>query len=127
MLSNARIAPTLPVSDMDRAKKFYVDTLGFTIAQEGEGGVLIEAAGGTAFTLYPSSFAGTNQATAAAFEVDDPEAVIKDLQARGITMEEYDMPGLKTVNGIADLGGEKGGWFKDPEGNILGVFTQQTR
>ncbi|MGH2654353.1 MAG: VOC family protein [Actinomycetota bacterium] len=44
-----------------------------------------------------------------------------ELRAKGVTFEEYDMPGLKTVNGIAELGGEKGAWFKDPEGNILSV------
>jgi catechol 2,3-dioxygenase-like lactoylglutathione lyase family enzyme len=51
----------------------------------------------------------------------DVEAAVADLRAKGVTFEEYDLPGVKTVNGIAELGGTRGAWFKDPEGNILSV------
>jgi predicted enzyme related to lactoylglutathione lyase len=59
--------------------------------------------------------------TVAAFNVDDVEAVVKELKSKGVVFEEYDMPGLRTVNSIATVGSMKGAWFKDTEGNILGL------
>jgi predicted enzyme related to lactoylglutathione lyase len=122
MLSKARAAATLPAADLGRAKKFYGEVLGLSVKQEGVDGVEYSAGGGTTVFIYPSSFAGTNQATAAGFEVDDLDATKKDLESRGVTFEEYDFPGLKTENGIATMpDGSKGGWFKDTEGNILSL------
>jgi catechol 2,3-dioxygenase-like lactoylglutathione lyase family enzyme len=111
---------TLPVTDVDAAKAFYTDTLGLELADENPGGMFFKAGSSTVF-VYPSQFAGTNQATAASFEVDDIEAVVQELRGKGVTFEEYDFPGLKTENGIANLEGEKGAWFKDPAGNILAL------
>jgi catechol 2,3-dioxygenase-like lactoylglutathione lyase family enzyme len=72
--------------------------------------------------VYPSQFAGTSKSTCMAFEVDgDLETAVKELRDGGVTFEEYDLPGLKTENGIAEIGGVKGAWFKDPDGNILAV------
>ena len=113
-------APTLPTADQDRAKKFYSETLGLEAEQDTPGGTMYKLGSGHIF-VYPSEFAGTNQATAATILVDDVEAAVADLRERGVTFEEYDMPGLKTVNGIAEIEGEKGAWFKDTEGNILAV------
>jgi catechol 2,3-dioxygenase-like lactoylglutathione lyase family enzyme len=115
--SHAAIA----VSDVDRAKKFYEGTLGLTVAEEAPDGVRYEA-GGTWFLVYPSGFAGTNQATAMAFEVADIEATVNDLSGRGVTFEQYDLPELKTdERGIVEIEGSRAAWFKDPDGNILAI------
>jgi catechol 2,3-dioxygenase-like lactoylglutathione lyase family enzyme len=121
MLSNYPLYPTLPAADLDRARRFYEQTLGFTPANEDPEGILYES-GGSRFLLYPSQFAGTGQQTVASWEVDDLEKVVTDLRQRGIVFEQYDLPGLKTdQNGIAELGDTRGVWFKDTEGNILSV------
>jgi catechol 2,3-dioxygenase-like lactoylglutathione lyase family enzyme len=82
---------------------------------------IIYRSGDSYFSLYPTEFAGTAQHTLGAFMVQDVEATVAELRGKGVTFEEYDLPGLKTVNGIAELGGTRGAWFKDPEGNILSV------
>jgi predicted enzyme related to lactoylglutathione lyase len=83
--------------------------------------VTFECGKGTAFFMYPSPGAGTSKASTAFWRVDDVEAEVAALKARGVVFEEYDMPGLKTVNSIATGGGAKTAWFKDTEGNILAV------
>ena len=70
---------------------------------------------------YPSAGAGTSKASTAFWAVDDVEAEVRELKARGVVFEEYDMPGIKTVNSIATAGGAKTAWFKDSEGNILAM------
>ena len=84
-------------------------------------GGIIYTSGDSYFSIYPTEFAGTAQHTLTAFLVQDVEAAVADLRNKGVSFEEYDLPGLKTVNGIAELGGTRGAWFKDPEGNILSV------
>ena len=120
MLNQYPIYATLPASDIGRAKRFYEGTLGLSILEEREDGILFEA-GGTRVFVYSSQFAGTNQATAANWEVDDIEKVVSALKEAGVTFEEYDFPGLKTTNGIAETGTDRGAWFKDTEGNILAL------
>jgi catechol 2,3-dioxygenase-like lactoylglutathione lyase family enzyme len=129
MLDRASAQATIAVSDLDRAKRFYGETLGLPVKDERADGVTYQAAD-TWFLVYPSQFAGTAQSTCMTFEVDgDVETAVKDLRDRGVTFEEYDLPGLKTVNGIADIEGnypskgtgEKGAWFRDSEGNMLGI------
>ena len=123
MLANYALQASLPASDIERAKAFYRDKLGLEPAEEsGDGGVFFDT-GGTRFLLYPSGFAGTNQATAAGWQVDDIEAVVAGLKANGVEFQDYDFDELKTVDGIATLpNGLKGAWFIDSEGNILSVF-----
>ena len=122
MLSERRCVATIPASDLERAKKWY-GTLGFTPKYEVPGGIEYTAGDGTAFLLYASQYAGTNQATAMTFEAKDISAEVEELKSRGVTLEEYDLPGIKTVDGIAELPtGERGVWFKDSEGNILALF-----
>lgn len=122
MLNSAKAAAALPVSDLGRAKKFYGEMLGLAVGREDETGIEFACGGGTSVFVYPSAFAGTNQGTAAGFEVDDLEASMDDLRSRGVTFEEYDMPGLKTENGIASYPSGRGAWFKDTEGNILSLM-----
>ncbi|MGH2682891.1 MAG: VOC family protein [Actinomycetota bacterium] len=112
---------TIPAKDLDGTRKFYESVLGLEIVMENPAGITYRS-GDSLLSLYPTQFAGTAQHTLGGFFVDDVEAAVKDLRAKGVTFEEYDMPGLKTVDGIADLEGEKGAWFKDPEGNILSIF-----
>jgi predicted enzyme related to lactoylglutathione lyase len=120
MLSKAPIRAYIPASDVARARKFYERKVGLTPKQEFAGGVIYEC-GGVEVFMYPTPNAGTSKASQAFWEVDDVEAEVAELKARGVVFEEYDVPGLKTTNGIAVGGGAKTAWFKDTEGNILAI------
>lgn len=123
LLSNAPITPTLPTTDLDRSKKFYTEKLGLTIKKEDAGGVTFNAGSGTQLYVYERGPAPSEH-TLAGFMVDDLEATVDELTAKGVVFEQYDFPGLKTnEKGIARLDdeGENGAWFKDPDGNILAV------
>jgi predicted enzyme related to lactoylglutathione lyase len=121
MLQRSPLYAYLPAKDVDRARKFYEEKLGFHPKQEIAGGIVYEFGGGTACFLYPTANAGTSKASQAFWQVDDVEREVADLKARGVKFEEYDVPGMKTVNGIATGGGAKTAWFRDTEGNILAV------
>ncbi|MDQ3986687.1 MAG: VOC family protein [Actinomycetota bacterium] len=115
------VGPALPAKDIERAKSWYADKLGLKPNEESVEGLTYEI-GESKFLLYPSQFAGTNQATAATFFVDDAEAVMEELRANGVTFEEYDLPGVKTEGGMMTSETAKGGWFKDTEDNILALL-----
>jgi catechol 2,3-dioxygenase-like lactoylglutathione lyase family enzyme len=122
---DASIMPVLAVDDLDRAMAFYRDKLGFnvrTAAQMGDSAVVEIGSNGYLF-LYKTEFRrGEN--TVASFLVDDVDSSVRELRGRGVTFEEYDLPDLKTVDGIVDLGeGLKGAFFKDTEGNTIGIST----
>ncbi|MGZ8600766.1 MAG: VOC family protein [Actinomycetota bacterium] len=121
MLKDGQAAATIAVTDIDRARAFYADTLGYSVQQEDPGGILFQAGQGTAFFVYPSTFAGTNKATAMSVNVADFDATVADLRGKGIEFIEYDLPGLKTENGIASTGDGSIAWFADPDGNIIAV------
>jgi catechol 2,3-dioxygenase-like lactoylglutathione lyase family enzyme len=121
MLSTSQIVAYVPVSDLDRARKFYEEILGFRPIDSNDVGVMYESGKGSRFFAYRSAGAGTNQASTAFWDVPNLEAEMAELKKRGIVFEEYDSPGFKTVNGIATGGGAKTAWFKDSEGNILAV------
>ena len=121
MLTNAAIVPYIPVSNVARARKFYEGTVGLTPREEYAGGVIYECGNGSWVFMYPSPGAGTSKASTAFWQVNDVEAEVAELKARGVVFEEYDMPGIKMVNSIATAGGAKTAWFKDSEGNILAV------
>jgi catechol 2,3-dioxygenase-like lactoylglutathione lyase family enzyme len=121
MLKTAAIVPYVPVSDVARARRFYEDKVGLKPKEEYAGGVIYECGNGSWFFLYRSAGAGTSKASTAFWAVDDVAAEVKELKARGVVFEEYEMPGLKTVNSIATGGGAKTAWFKDSEGNILAI------
>jgi catechol 2,3-dioxygenase-like lactoylglutathione lyase family enzyme len=111
---------TIPARDLERTRQFYEDVLGAQAVSEDPGGIIYRS-GDSTFSLYPTEHAWTAQHTLGAFLVRDVEATVAELRGKGVTFEDYDLPGLKTVDGIADLGGIRGAWFKDPEGNILSV------
>jgi catechol 2,3-dioxygenase-like lactoylglutathione lyase family enzyme len=122
MLSKGKAHPTLPVTDIKRARKFYGETLELRLREElAPGHLLYDAGEGTFLVVYERPTPTTSDATAASFIVADVEATVKGLKDRGVVFEEYDFPGLQTVNSIATMGNVKGAWFKDPDGNILAV------
>jgi catechol 2,3-dioxygenase-like lactoylglutathione lyase family enzyme len=121
MLKDAPIVPYIPVADVARARRFYEDTLGLVPKEAYAGGVIYECGNGSWVFMYPSPGAGTSKASTAFWAVADVEAEVAALRARGVVFEDYELPGLKTENGIATGGGAKTAWFKDTEGNILAV------
>jgi catechol 2,3-dioxygenase-like lactoylglutathione lyase family enzyme len=128
-LARGRVATRLPARDLDRARAFYREKLGLEPAEERPGGLRYEAAGGTTFVLFLSAGVASGEHTQMAWEVDDLDTVVADLRARGVTFEDVDLPGMRTVDGIALVEGnypsagtaERGAWFRDSEGNLLGV------
>jgi predicted enzyme related to lactoylglutathione lyase len=124
MLGTAPIRAYLPASDIARARRFYEGTVGLRPKEEFAGGVIYECGGAEVF-MYPTPNACTSKASQAFWQVDDVEAEVADLKARGVTFEEYNMPGVTMKNSIATGGGAKTAWFKDTEGNILAVSQRQ--
>lgn len=122
MLGEAKFIPIISVKNIEKAKDFYTNTLGCTYVREVEGGHIF-ASGGVEFFMYESEFAGTNQATAASWHVDDIEAVVEDLKAKGVTFEHYDFEWAKLEGDVHVMGdgSSKAAWFKDPDGNILAL------
>jgi predicted enzyme related to lactoylglutathione lyase len=123
MLVNAPIHPVLPVVDLDRARKFYEEKVGLKVVRvdpDPAPGVLFQAGKGTQLGIYKRAATKADH-TVAGFTVKDVETEVKELKAKGVVFEEYDLPGLKTVNGIVSMGPVKAAWFKDTEGNILCV------
>ena len=123
MLGKADATPMIAVKDLDRARKFYEETLGLEAMEEMEGEVLTVQSGSTPITVYKSEFAGTNKATALTFEVDDLQSEVQELKDKGIFFEKYDLEGLTPKGDYYEgEGGFKTAWFKDPDGNILSLI-----
>lgn len=120
MLRDFPAHTTIPASDLARARRFYEETLGFEADRVTPAGVVYRAKDSW-LLLYPSSSAGTNKATACGFQVPDLPAMVAELKGRGIRFEEYEFPDFKTVNGIVRTPVGSSAWFKDSEGNIIGL------
>ena len=120
MLAGSPLYPTIPTRDLDRARGFYEGVLGLPVIRDKGFEVILRAAD-VEVDVYASEGAGTAEHTIAAFIVDDIDSIVRGLRARGVVFEEYDLPGVKTVNGIADLGPDRSAWFRDPDGNLLNV------
>ncbi|MFF8671680.1 VOC family protein [Streptomyces sp. NPDC015242] len=129
VLAGARVATRLPAQDLDRARRFYADKLGLEPVDERPGGLLYRC-GGAEFALFRSAGASPGTFTQMALEVDDVDAAVAELKRRGVVFEEVDLPGLRTRDGIAEVEGhypskgargERGAWFRDSEGNLLGI------
>jgi catechol 2,3-dioxygenase-like lactoylglutathione lyase family enzyme len=123
MLTNARVYASIPARDIDRARRWYEEKLGLTPAIElGPNGLVYRCAGDTSFVLYPTAYAGTGKHTLAGWVVDDIDATMKELRARGVVFEEYDgTNGPPTTNGVARADGGAAAWFKDSEDNVLNI------
>jgi catechol 2,3-dioxygenase-like lactoylglutathione lyase family enzyme len=124
MLSNANAVPNIPVKNLETARKFYHDTLGLMEARSEDNEVIVFTSGDSLINVYRSQFAGTNKATALTWAVDDVDAEVRALKAKGVTFEHYDMPGLKLEGDIHVAGPMKVAWFKDPDGNILNLINR---
>lgn len=129
VLAGARAATRLPAQDLDRARRFYAEKLGLRPVDERPGGLLYRCGGGE-FVLFRSAGASPGTFTQMALEVDDIDTAVAELKRRGVVFEEVDLPGLRTRDGIAEVEGnypskgargERGGWFRDSEGNLLGI------
>jgi len=121
MLSQARADACLPAADMKRAKGWYQEKLGLTPSKEDEGGAQYSLADGTSLYLFPTAITERGGHTQVGLTVTDLKAEIAELRARGVVFEEYDMPGLKTTDGVVEWPDGSGAWFKDSEGNLLGL------
>jgi catechol 2,3-dioxygenase-like lactoylglutathione lyase family enzyme len=118
----------LPAQDLRRARRFYSEKLGLEPVEERDGGLRYES-GGVSFALFESTGKPSGAHTQMGWQVDDIGAVVNALRRRGVAFEEYDLPGLRTVDGIADIdgnypsqgNGERGAWFYDSEGNLLAL------
>jgi catechol 2,3-dioxygenase-like lactoylglutathione lyase family enzyme len=120
VLSDKRTYATIPVSDIDRAQRFYGETLGLHADMVTEGGVMY-GSGGTQFFVYPSRYKASGH-TQMSWLAPDIKTVVADLKAKGIKFEEFDLPGIKSVDGIVQSGPNVWtAWFKDPDGNLLGL------
>ncbi len=121
MLADATVHPTLPVVDLERARKFYEGKLGLKVIRtDPSPGAVLQAGEDTTLYIYQRAATKADH-TAASFTVKDVEATVEELKAKGVVFEDIDTPSLKTVDGIATMGEMKGAWFKDTEGNILAV------
>ncbi len=125
MLSSARCQTALPAADLDRARRFYEDTLGFIPIDVQPSGVRYEAAGGSRFLVFPSSGRASGSHTQIGFQVDDIAAEVADLRTRGVVFETYDMPAFDPQTMIATFPGTRSAWFKDTEGNLIGIVQLQ--
>ena len=121
VLKTATPKAALPVEDLARARTFYEEKLGLTPSREVEGALFYEGNGNSGFLLFPTGGRPSGQHTQMAWFVKDLAATVTELKRRGVRFEEYDFPGLKTIDGIADLGYEKSAWFRDSEGNLLAL------
>jgi predicted enzyme related to lactoylglutathione lyase len=118
-LNGAQVTCILPVKDLARARRFYEQNLQLKPLGGRPDGKFIYQAGGTEIALMPNPAGTQAKHTALSFKVGDINRAIADLQSRGVTFADYDLPGLKTVDHVCVLGSEKAAWFEDPEGNIL--------
>ena len=128
MLKDAKVAARLPVKDLNRACAFYSEKLGLEPVEQREGGLRYVCAAGE-FVIFVSAGMQSGTHRQMSWEVGNVEATVRELRARGVEFEEYDLPGLRTVDGVAEITGnypskgtgERGAWFRDSEGNLLGI------
>jgi catechol 2,3-dioxygenase-like lactoylglutathione lyase family enzyme len=128
-LRDSRAATRLPAQDLDRARAFYADRLGLEPVEERPGGLLYRVASGE-FAVFQSAGRSSGGHTQMGLEVDDLRATMAELRSRGVVFEEYDLPGLRTRDGVAEVqgnypskrsSGELAAWFRDSEGNLIGI------
>lgn len=129
MLKDSDVSTRIPAQDLARARDFYSSKLGLEPVEERPGGLRYKCGCGY-FTLFQSAGSASGAHTQMGWEVSDIEATVRELRQRGVTFEEYDLPGIKSIDGIARIegnypskagSGEKGAWFRDSEGNLLGI------
>jgi catechol 2,3-dioxygenase-like lactoylglutathione lyase family enzyme len=128
MLERGDVATRLPAQDLERARRFYAEKLGLEPAEERPGGLRYRCRSGE-FALFQSAGGPSGDHTQMAWDVDDIDTAVNELRNRGVVFEEYDLPSLRTINGIAEVEGnypskggtgERAAWFRDSEG-VLGI------
>jgi catechol 2,3-dioxygenase-like lactoylglutathione lyase family enzyme len=129
MLSDARIMAIVPTTDIARAKAFYGETLGLRASSLPTPGaqVIYECGGRTLLEIYERPTAGDAPHTLASWEVSDVKAAVAQLRSRGVRFEEYDLPEVKTEDGISTTGSLREAWFHDPDGNTLRIHSHEAR
>jgi catechol 2,3-dioxygenase-like lactoylglutathione lyase family enzyme len=124
MLSDHVVYATIPTQDVERLRRFYEDVLGFQVLEETLSGIFYRGAAGTMFAVTRSGGKASGLHTQMGFRITNIEAVVAKLRARGVVFEEYESP--KTVNSIADVPAGRAAWFRDPDGNVIGMIELRT-
>ena len=123
MLGKHQAIATIAVRDTKTAREFYEKKLGLKPEDTHDDEVLTFESGGSRLFVYKSNFAGTNKATSATWTVDDVDGLTRDLKAKGVQFERYDMPGMTREGDVHVAGNMRAAWFKDPDGNILSIVS----
>ena len=124
-LTHRSVAMMLPVTDVDRARTYYSESLGLDYTgTNDEGSAMFALEGGSTLVLLPRPDSRPSESTAMSFDVDDITTEIGELEGRGVVFEDYDLPELTTVDHVAVMGSEKAAWFKEPDGNVLCLHEQ---
>jgi catechol-2,3-dioxygenase len=124
MLGDYSMHVVLLSRDLAETRAFYHDKLGLEILDENENAITFRS-GETELAVTKSTTGTSDEQTQAGWHVDDLEAEVQELRARGVEIQEYDLPGLKTVNGVADIGFANAAWIVDPHGNALAVMQRK--
>lgn len=119
MLEQGEVHANVPAADLKRARTFYTEILGLTPSREDEHSVRFPTPSGSWFQIYETSYAGTGKHTIAQFEVTDLDGTVRELKAKGVTFETYDIPGVDWDGEIASMDELRAAWFIDSEGNTL--------
>ncbi|MRH27963.1 VOC family protein [Microbacterium sp. SYP-A9085] len=121
MFENLMATAVLPAADLDRAKRWWHDVLGRDPVYSGESGDTFYEIGGTVVLVYQTNYAGTAKNTALNLATDNLDRDMTELRTHGVVFHDYDLPGLKTEDGVADMDGMRGAWFSDSEDNIIAI------
>jgi len=122
MLGEHPITPVLLAKDLAAAREFYHDGLGLEILTENENAIVFKCGGGTHLDVTKSTVGTADSQTQASWQVTNIRAEVAELRTRGVKVEDYDLPGLKTEDGIADIGFAWAAWLVDPGKNALGIL-----
>jgi catechol 2,3-dioxygenase-like lactoylglutathione lyase family enzyme len=123
MLAEKDAAANLAVKNLETARKFYEDTIGLKPVDGDSDQFIVFRSGNSTINVYRSDYAGTNKATAVTWTLDDVDAAVRELKAKGIAFEHYDLPGMTRQGDVHVCGDMKAAWFKDPDGNILNIVS----
>jgi catechol 2,3-dioxygenase-like lactoylglutathione lyase family enzyme len=124
MLKDSEVLAMVPVKDIKTAEKFYSETLGLNKIDENPGGITYKC-GNSKMFVYPTPTAGTAKSTVATWDVKDIKAIVDELKSKKLTFEHYDYPGATHEGEVHIWEGMRAAWFRDPDGNVLGLSQAQ--
>ena len=122
MLGEYPIDVVLLPTDLEASKDFYLNKIGLEILDESAYGIQFKCGGGSRLAISKSTVGTADPQTQAAWRVKDLGAELAELRSRGVKIEEYDLPGLKTVDGVAEVPFGLMAWFIDPGKNCVGII-----